>query len=417
LPSLGILRQAARTPHNQWSSTMRLIMFAGKGGSGKTSMSAATAALCAQNGLKTLVISLDPAHSLTDAFDLTADLMTIEGEPVEVAPLLWMQEINVNLAINSYWEQVHGYLSALFSTAGLDQVVAEEIAVLPGMEEISALLYINQYVREKTYDVLILDCAPTAESMRFVSMPSALEWYMKKVFKMERTMLKVVRPVAARLTDIPLPGDDYFENLEELFKKLDGVDQLLSDPKQTTVRLVCNPEKMVLKESQRAYMYFSLYGLSVEAVIMNRIWPQGDSGMMGEMAEIQRQYLDMAESFFSPLPILPVGLKGYEVLGHDKLLELGRELYGDKDPTAHLYEQRPLCFIKDDGLLQVKLHLPFAHKEHLNVHRTGNELIVEVGVVRKHLALPHSFALAQPSRARFEDDYLLVDFDNPGGES
>ncbi len=396
---------------------MRLIMFAGKGGTGKTSMSAATAALCAQKGLKTLVISLDPAHSLSDAFDLTADLMALEGEPIEIAPLLSLQEINVNQAINSYWEQVHSYLSALFSTAGLDQVVAEEIAVLPGMEEISALLYINQYVRENTYDVLILDCAPTAESMRFVSIPSALDWYMKKVFKMERAMFKVARPVAARLTDIPLPGDEYFNNIEDLFTKLGGVDQLLSDPERTTVRLVCNPEKMVLKESQRAYMYFSLYGLSVEAVIMNRIWPEGDIGMMGRMADIQQQYLEMAESFFSPLPILPVGLKEYEVLGHDRLLTLGRELYGDSDPTAHLYTQQPLSFVKANGLLQVKLHLPFAGKEHLNVHRSGDELIVELGVVRKHLALPHSFALAQPSRARFENDYLLVDFDNPGGES
>lgn len=163
----------------------------------------------------------------------------------------------MNLAIREYWDQVHSYLSALFNNVGLKEVVADEIAVLPGMEEISALLYINQYVREKTYDLLILDCAPTAESMRFVSVPSALEWYMKKVFKLERTVLKVARPIAARLTDVPLPGDDYFANLENLFEKLEGVDRLLTDHQSTTVRLICNPEKMVLKESQRAYTYFS----------------------------------------------------------------------------------------------------------------------------------------------------------------
>lgn len=396
---------------------MRLIMFAGKGGSGKTSMSAATGALCAERGLNTLVISLDPAHSLSDAFDLPAELMDLEGEPIAVAERLWLQEINVNVAIRKYWDQVHSYLSALFNTVGLDQVVAEEIAVLPGMEEISALLYINQYVKERAYDLLVLDCAPTAESMRFVSIPSALEWYMKKVFKVERAMFRVARPIASRLTDIPLPGDEYFANLEELFGKLGGVDRLLTDPAQTTVRLVCNPEKMVLKESQRAYMYFSLYGLTVEAVIMNRIWPAGDRGPLGQMAAIQQQYLDLAQAYFSPLPILPVGLKDFEVLGHAKLLELGRELYGQGDPTAHLYAHQPLSFSKDDGRLQVRLHLPFAGKEHLNVHRAGDELIVEVGVVRKHLALPHSFALAQPSRARFEEDYLLIDFSHPGGET
>ena len=396
---------------------MRLMLFAGKGGSGKTSMSAATAALCAQRGLKTLVISLDPAHSLSDAFDLPGGLMDLEGEATTVADNLDIQEINVNVAITKYWEQVHNYLSALFNTVGLDQVVAEEIAVLPGMEEISALLYINQYVKDQAYDVMILDCAPTAESMRFVSIPSALEWYMKKVFKAERTLFKVARPIASRLTDIPLPGDDYFGNIEKLFQSLEGVDKLLGDQTRTTVRLVCNPEKMVLKESQRAYMYFCLYGLAVEAVIMNRVWPAADSGMMGRMADIQQQYLELAQDYFSPLPILNVPLKEHEVLGHDKLLELGQELYGDVDPTDHLYQEQPLSFIKEDGRLIMKLHLPFAGKDRLNLHKAGDELIVEVGVFRKHLALPHSFALAQPAGAKFVDDYLVIDFKNSGGES
>ena len=199
---------------------------------------------------------------------------------------------------------MHSYLSALFNSAGLKEVVAEEIAVLPGMEEISALLYINQYVRENTYDLLILDCAPTAESMRFVSVPSALEWYMKKVFKLERAVLKVARPIASRLTDVPLPGDDYFANLEALFEKLEGVDHLLTDHQRTTVRLICNPEKMVLKESQRAYTYFSLYGLAVEAVLMNRVWPAGGQGLAGQMAALQQPYLEQASEIFAPLPIL-----------------------------------------------------------------------------------------------------------------
>ena len=396
---------------------MRLILFAGKGGSGKTSMSAATGALCAERGLNTLVISLDPAHSLSDAFDLEGGLLQLSGQPVQVAPRLAIQEINVNLAIKEYWDQVHSYLSALFNNVGLREVVAEEIAVLPGMEEISALLYINQYVRDETYDLLILDCAPTAESMRFVSVPSALEWYMKKVFKLERTVLKVARPIAARLTDVPLPGDDYFANLEALFTKLEGVDRLLTDHSRTTVRLVCNPEKMVLKESQRAYTYFSLYGLAVEAVIMNRVWPAGGSGLAGELAGLQQQYLAMAAEFFAPLPILPVEHQQHEVLGHGPLLQLGRGLYGDADPAAHLYDHQPLSFEKNDGQLRVRLHLPNLAGDKLNLHKVGDELVVEVGVFRKHLALPHSFALARPAKASFQGDDLLIDFSQPGGES
>lgn len=396
---------------------MRLILFAGKGGSGKTSMSAATGALCAEQGLKTLVISLDPAHSLSDAFDLNGELLGLSGAPVQVAPRLAIQEINVNLAIEEYWDQVHSYLSALFNNVGLKEVVAEEIAVLPGMEEISALLYINQYVREKAYDLLILDCAPTAESMRFVSVPSALEWYMKKVFKLERTVLKVARPIAARLTDVPLPGDDYFANLEALFEKLEGVDRLLTDHTSTTVRLICNPEKMVLKESQRAYTYFSLYGLAVEAIIMNRVWPAEGRGLAGQMAALQQPYLEQASEFFAPLPILPVAHQQGEVLGHGPLLELGRGLYEGRDPAAHLYDRQPLSFEKNDGRLQVRLHLPNVGKGEVKLHKVGDELVVEVGVFRKHLALPHSFALAQPVKAGFHGDDLLIDFSHSGGES
>ncbi|MCB2227211.1 MAG: TRC40/GET3/ArsA family transport-energizing ATPase [Desulfarculaceae bacterium] len=396
---------------------MRLILFAGKGGSGKTSMSAATAALAAERGQRTLVISLDPAHSLSDAFDLEGGLLDLTGEPVEVAPRLAIQEINVNVAIKQYWDQVHSYLSALFNSTGLNEVVAEEIAVLPGMEEISAMLYINQYVRDNAYDLMILDCAPTAESMRFVSVPSALEWYMKKVFKLERSILKVARPIAARLTDVPLPGDDYFANLEALFKKLEGVDRLLTDRESTTVRLVCNPEKMVLKESQRAYTYFSLYGLAVEAIIMNRVWAPGGQGLGRELAEMQAPYLEQAKEYFAPLPILPVEQKRHEVLGAERLLELGRELYGEADPAAHLYDRQPLAFEKNDGKLRVRLHLPSVDKKRLNLHKVGDELVIEVGVFRKHLSLPHSFALAHPTKALFQDDDLLIDFSQPGGES
>ena len=242
--------------------------------------------------------------------------------------------------------------------------MAEEIAVLPGMEEISALLYINQYVREKTYDLMILDCAPTAESMRFVSVPSALEWYMKKVFKLERTVFKVARPIAARLTDVPLPGDDYFANLELLFQKLEGVDRLLTDHESTTVRLVCNPEKMVLKESQRAYTYFSLYGLAVEAVIMNRVWPAGGPGPgPASWPSCSSSIWPMAGSTSLPCPSCRWSRSSTRCWATARLLELGRELYGDDRPVGNISTTASRSALrKTTASSRVRLHLPSAGK-------------------------------------------------------
>ena len=397
---------------------MRLIMFAGKGGTGKTSLASATGALAAARGKRTLILSLDPAHSLSDAFDLSEQLLARDDAPLEVADNLWIQEININLALERYWEEVHSYLSVLFNTTGMDGVVAEEIAVLPGMEEISALLYINDHVKSGLYDVLILDCAPTAESMRFVSMPTALEWYMKKIFKLERSLAKVARPIARHLTDIPLPGDDYFACIERLIQGLSGVNHILCDPARTTVRLVSLAEKMVLRETQRALMYFCLHGMSVEAVLINRIWPEGSEP--GGDAAIRRQqqvYLKTAERFFSPLPLLQVPQQSYEVLGYQSLLELGRALYGESDPLAILYGHQPLAFTRENGSKQVRLHLPFASKDDVEVHTSGDELIIRLGVLRKHVALPTSFARIAPSGARFQGDYLVVSFPSQGERS
>ena len=392
-------------------------MFAGKGGTGKTSLASASGALAASRGAKTLVISLDPAHSLSDAFDLSEELMGPSGEPVRVADNLWIQEINVNQALERYWDEVHRYLSLLFNTAGLDETVAAEIAILPGMDELSALLYINEYIKNQSYDALILDCAPTAESMRFVSIPTVLEWYMKKVFKMERGLLKLARPLAKRMTDVPLPGDDYFECIERLSKGLSGVGEILCNPKQTTVRLVSLAEKMVLRETQRALMYFCLHGLSVEAVLLNRIQDDKQAGTApGGYGELQQGYMEMAGRFFSSLPILKAPRTGYEVLGFEKLLNLGKLIYGERDPLEFMYSHRPLVFNQSDGQKEVRLHLPFASKDDLEVHTSRDELIIQLGALRKHVALPAGFVGSAPSGARFEGDYLVVSFNTARGD-
>jgi len=232
---------------------MRILLYAGKGGVGKTSIAAATGIITAGRGMKTMVMSLDPAHSLSDGFDLDRSLMDKNrGIPIPVADRLWIQELDVQEEITRSWGEVHKYLSLLLNTSGIEDILAEELAILPGMEEISALFYVNQYVKRCEYDLIILDCAPTAESVRFVSIPRTLEWYMRKVFRLQRRLVGYVRPMAKKLADIPLPHDQYFANIENLFDRLKGVDLLLTDPEVTSVRLVTNPEKMVLRETPRA---------------------------------------------------------------------------------------------------------------------------------------------------------------------
>jgi arsenite-transporting ATPase len=395
---------------------MRMMLYAGKGGVGKTCVAGATGIITARAGLKTLVMSLDPAHSLSDAFDLDRSLMDKNrGQPIEAGHNLWVQELDVHEEINNYWSEVHGYISLLLNTSGIDDVLAEELAILPGMEELSALLYINKYVKEQLYDVIILDCAPTAESIRFISMPTALEWYMKKVFRLERKIFGYVRPVARRMVDIPLPEDEYFANIERLYTRLKGVDQLLTDPETTSVRLVTNPEKMVLRETQRAFMFFSLHHTCIDAIIINRVFPSGlDESYVKVWGNNQQKYLDLAETYFNPLPIFKAPLYDSEILGYEKLLEFGENLYQGQDPTQIFFKQKPYQFAKMDGQSVVKLHLPFVTKKEIDLSKIGDELIIKIGNFKKNIVLPRAYAVLEPRKARLEEDYLLIEF---GGSS
>jgi arsenite-transporting ATPase len=357
-------------------------------------------------------MSLDPAHSLSDAFDLDRSLMDKNrGQPIEAAEKLWLQELDVHEEINNYWSEVHSYISVLLNTSGIDDVLAEELAVFPGMEELSALLYINKYVNEQTYDLIVLDCAPTAESIRFISMPTALEWYMKKVFRLERKIFGVVRPVARRMVDIPLPEDEYFANIESLYSRLKGVDRLLTDPEVTSVRLVTNPEKMVLRETQRAFMFFSLHQTSIDAIVINRVFPSGlDNDYLRLWGNNQKKYMDLAETYFHPLPIFKAPLYDSEILGYEKLVEFGKNLYEDKDPTQVFFKERPYELSKKDGRSLVKLYLPFVSKREIDLSKIGDELIIKIGNFKKNIVLPRAYAVLEPRKARLEEDYLLIEF-------
>src|SRR6202166_2206447 len=328
---------------------MRILMFTGKGGVGKTSLAAATGVRLAQLGHQTLIMSIDPAHSLADCFDLDNDLFRVQtSDPFPISDQLSILELNIQKEIKRHWQEISSYVSSVLRTTGISGVEAEELAILPGMEELSAMMYVNQFRREGRYDVIVLDCAPTAESMRFVSMPTTLEWYMKHIFPFQRGILKAVRPLANRVSPVQLPTDNYFANIQELFGKLDGIDELLEDPKSTSVRLVTNPEKMVLRETQRAFVYFSLHGLTIDSIIVNRVLPEAVTDTwFDQWRASQAKILDEIEEYFAPVPMKRVPLFTREVLGRDRLTELANVLYAEKeDPSAIVRTEAPYTFEK-----------------------------------------------------------------------
>ncbi|MXZ00443.1 ArsA family ATPase [Candidatus Poribacteria bacterium] len=391
---------------------MRIILYTGKGGVGKTTIAAATGIKLSELGYKTIVISLDVAHSLRDAFDNHEKLVYQEKEKqIRIRENLWIQEINVQEAIIEYWDDVYNYIRSLLNRSGLDSLVAEEIAVFPGMEEICALLYINQYVREKKYDVIILDCAPTGESLRFVSIPTTLEWYMNHIFKLERGLAKVAGPVIEKVSSVPIPRDNYFQNIQDLFDKLEGIDNVLTDPKITTVRLVTNPEKIVIKETQRAFMYFCLYGLCIDAVIINRIFPDSvDAAYFEAWKQTQRHYIKEAMDYFSDVPIWKVNLFAEEIVGESGLHQLAEALYADIDPADQFAKESPYQFRKTAEVYQLSMRLPFLSKEEIGLTKHGDELIVTVGGFKQHVALPRTLSNKKTIGAKLAGDQLVIKF-------
>ena len=392
---------------------MRIIFFAGKGGTGKTSIAAATGVRAAEMGKKTVIMSLDVAHSLSDIFDREKNLFDQNsGQPLQIKPNLYIQEIDIQEEIKRYWGDIHRYLSSLFNTTGLDVVLAEELAILPGMEEVSLLLYINKYVREKEFDVILLDCAPTGESLRFISIPTTLEWYMKKIFKLEKTIARYVRPVAKRIYDVPLPDDDYFKAVENLFERLKGVDQILTDPQRTTVRLITNPEKIVIKETQRAFMYFCLYKMNIDAIVMNRILPeQIKESYFKNWIEDQRRHCAAAENIFSPVPILPVNLFQGEILGYSKLKKLAQQIYGRKNPLQRFYKNAPYQLVKENGNYHLKLKLPFLSKKDVELNKYSDELIIRIGGFKRNILLPRQVASIEQVKAQLNGQVLDICFE------
>ena len=374
-------------------------------------MAAATALRCAAAGWRTVVVSTDPAHSLSDCLDRPLD-----GRPTRVAEHLWGVQIDATEKLEEAWGDVRDYLTRLFDWAGLDSVEAEELAVLPGLDELFALSEINTLGRSGDYDVVIVDCAPTADTIRLLSLPEVLSWYMQKIFPVERSVMKLARPVLSRVTSIPIVPEPVFDSAQRLYGRLEGVRQLLSDRETTSLRLVLNPERMVIAEARRTATYLGLFGYHVDAVVANRILPESVSDpWFKAWKESHAGYLCDIESAFAPLPILRAELAPEELVGPARLIQFGEDLYGETDPAAVLYDQETLRLDIDGDDRVLALRLPFVDKDDLELGRHGDELLVRVGPYRRPVALPDSLRRREVVSARIDEDWLKITFGSAPG--
>jgi arsenite-transporting ATPase len=385
---------------------VRVILFVGKGGVGKTSVSAATGLDLARRGYRTLVMSVDPAHSLSDCFDVAGRSPDRKRGLKWVAKNLWIEEIDVQRDVHRKWKSVYGYVAALLTEFGLEETFAEELAVLPGMEEASYLLRLNEHLAAQTYDVIVLDCAPTAESLRLVTIPSTLAWYIEVSLG---SAMRARRRMLSMFTSVPVPKQDYFDNLRELQDGLSGVERVLRNPKITTVRLVTNPEKVVVRETQRAFTYFCLNGLTTDAVIANRIVPvEVDDGYFESWKQSQARWMTNIAECFAPIPVFRVPLSQTELVGSRRLARMAETLYGGRDPAQCFIYRAPYAFTRRGDVYEVRVRAPFVNTEDIHLFKDADELIIRLGAVKRHVMLPDRMTDCEPAGAILDKGVLVV---------
>ncbi len=390
---------------------MRTILYTGKGGTGKTSLAAATALLASGFGHRTLVLSTDVAHSLSDSFEVH-----LGPEPVRVTENLWGQEIDVYRELEVHWGTIQEWLSTFLRWQGVKAVVADELAVLPGMEELVSLLHVVHRHREKSFDLLVVDCAPTGETLRLLSLPEVARWYMRHFFPIEKRIVSTIAPLAKRMLNVPLPEEEIFLSVEELYGQLEEMKEVLQDSSKSSVRLVVSPEKMVIKEAQRSFSYLNLYSYSVDLVICNRvIGGQPDSAFMEKWREIQAPYLDLINEAFSPVPVLKAPLLPGELLGMEMLEHFGRRVFGDSDPSKIFYTGCAQRFLEDGKEMALELDVPFVSRDEITVLERGRELTIQAGKYRRHVFLPLSYSGCRVKEAVYSGNTLKIIFSKEEG--
>jgi arsenite-transporting ATPase len=391
---------------------MRIIIYTGKGGVGKTSVAAATAVRLARLGRRTLVMSTDPAHSLSDSLDVP-----LKPEPVKVDENLWGLETNVYQDLEKNWGLVREHFAEIMVNQGMSGMLASESAILPGMEELFSLTRIREYRHSDEFDVVVVDAAPTGETLRLLSMPQAMNWLIRFVRGIESTFVRpIVRPIVNATPKLSkyMASERVFKEVDGMFSNLEAIRDILSDGETTTIRIVMNPEKMAIKESKRALTYLSLYGLQVDGVVVNRLLPLGqDSGFLEGWKNIQRKYLTEIEDSFYPLPILRAPMYGTEVVGLERLAALAEDLFGDSDPERRFHTEQPFEMHRSERDCRVRIRLPFLEPEQLETWISGDELVIQIGNQRRMIGLPTSLIGLEPSHAEYLNGWLSICFELP----
>ncbi len=394
---------------------MRILTYTGKGGVGKTSVSAATALRLSQLGYRTLILSTDPAHSLSDSFNLS-----LGAEPTKIRENLYAVEVNPYVDLKKNWYAVQKFYNGIFLAQGMSGVVADEMAILPGMEELFSLLRVKRYKASGLYDVLVLDTAPTGETLRLLSLPDTLSWGVKAIKNVSKY---IVRPLGKPLSKMSdkiaqyIPPEEALDSVDQVFDELEGIREILTDNNKSTVRLVMNAEKMSIKETMRALTYLNLYGFKVDMVLVNRLLDTNEkSGYLENWKTIQQKYLGEIEEGFSPLPVVKLRMYEQEIVGLKALELFAKDMYGDSDPSRMMFDEPPIKFVRNGDVYEVQLKLMFANPVDIDVWVTGDELFVHIGNQRKIITLPISLTGLEPGDAVFKDKWLHIPFDLNGQE-
>jgi arsenite/tail-anchored protein-transporting ATPase len=386
---------------------MRIIIYTGKGGVGKTSVAAATAIKLSEQGLRTLVMSTDAAHSLSDSFNIP-----LSNEPTMIVDKLWGLEIDTLKETEKHWGAIQEWLSGMLNWAKLDDISAEEMFIFPGMEELFSLLQIKQHSTSGEYDVIIVDCAPTGETLRLLSYPDLLKWWMDKIFPTEKRLLKLARPLAKVVTGgLELPNDEVLNSIESFVHELEDLQKIIVDNEVTSVRIVVNPEKMVIDEARRAFTHLNLYGFNTDAIIINRVLPaEAGTGYWASWRDIHVKYEEEIRISFNPLPILRIPMMESEVLGIPMLKRIGDAAFADYDPSQVLYKGKVQEIRKEGDIYYLDLILPFVQKEQLHLSQKGDDLTIQAGAYKRKVLLPRILLGRSIAGARFIDGKLVIQF-------
>jgi arsenite/tail-anchored protein-transporting ATPase len=386
---------------------MRVIIYTGKGGVGKTSTAAATALRSARMGYRTVVVSTDSAHSLADSLDfpLTGEIKNVEKnlDAIEV-DVLWEMEHN--------WKEIGKYVSDFLEAQGMDPVSAKEMTVWPGMELMSALFYLEEFSKDDKYDVVVFDTAPTAETLRLLSFPETSDWYFDKLYKVFRNTVRIARMTVGKFMNTPLPSNEFLDDLDLIRTRMTSVKKILTNPEITSIRLVVNPEKMVINETKRAFTYLCLYNLTVECLVINRLIPEDErKSYPAEKWAEQEKYMEMIDESFSPLTMLRSNMFKTEVFGREKLNLLAENIFGETDPTQIYSTDKAMTIYREDGTDILSLKLPFSTKEEVELYKAADVLIVKVGWYKRSVSLPYSLVRKDATKAEFKDGRLLIKFE------